>query len=126
MRYFDYAPISRLVELGNIGLVRALLDTPILTPRGKGAWQAMAFDFSVGSAFAVPVATQLDVFATNGVGLPAGRFISPPFSAQPEENGLPGAFRCWTDWTLSNPFDSARVKAVAAAQKNFDFNWQQT
>ncbi|NTF46356.1 NAD(P)-binding protein [Rhizobium rhizogenes] len=126
MRYFDYAPISRLVDLGNIGLVRALLDTPILTPRGKGTWQAMAFDFSVGSAFAVPVVTELDVFATNGIGLPAGRFISPAFRAKPEENGLPGAFRCWTDWTLSNPFDSSRVKAVAAAQKNFDFNWQQT
>jgi uncharacterized protein with NAD-binding domain and iron-sulfur cluster len=126
MRFFDYAPISRLVELGNIGLVRALLDTPILTPRAKGTWQAMAFDFSVGSAFAAPVATQIDVFATNGVGLPAGRLISPPFRAEPEEHGLPGAFRCWTNWTLSNPFDSSRVKAVAAAQESLEFNWLQT
>lgn len=125
MRYFDHAPTGRLVELGNVSLVRALLDTPILTPRFFGTWQAMAFDFSVGSAFAAPVATHLDIYSTNGLGLPAGRFISPPFSGGQEENGLPGAFRCWTDWTLSNPFDSSRVKTIAAAQRSFDFNWRQ-
>ncbi|NLS21021.1 NAD(P)-binding protein [Rhizobium sp. P40RR-XXII] len=125
MRYFDHAPIGRLVQLGNISLVRALLDAPILTPRFFGTWQAMAFDFSVGSAFAAPVAAHLDIYSTNGIGLPAGRLISPPFRGGQGENGLPGAFRCWTDWTLSNPFDSSRVKTVAAAQRSFDFNWKQ-
>ncbi|MFB2567004.1 NAD(P)-binding protein [Rhizobium sp. IMFF44] len=125
MRYFDHAPIGRLVDLGNISLVRALLDAPILTPRPFGTWQAMAFDFSVGSAFAAPVATHLDIYPTNVIGLPPGRFISPAFKEGEEENGLPGAFRCWTNWTLSNPFDSSRVKAVAAAQRSFDFNWTQ-
>lgn len=125
MRYFDHAPIERLVDLGNVSLVRALLDAPILTPRLFGTWQAMAFDFSVGSAFGAPVATHLDIYPTNGLGLPAGRLISPPFREGQEENGLPGAFRCWTDWTLSNPFDSSRVKTVAAAQRPFDFNWRQ-
>ncbi|MDO9418444.1 NAD(P)-binding protein [Pararhizobium sp.] len=126
MQFFDCSPACRLVELGNIGLVRALLDTPILTPRGTASWQAMAFDFSVGSAFAAPVSTQIDIFATNGIGLPAGRLISPPFRPDPEETGLPGAFRCWTSWTLSNPFDSSRVKDVAAAQQMLDFSWWQT
>ena len=120
MRYFEHASVSRLVDLGDIGIVRSLLNTPILTPRGKGGWQAMAFDFSVGSAFAVPVATHIDVFSTNGIGLPAGRLISAPLMREPEKIDLPGSFRCWTNWTLSNPFDSSRVKAVALAQQNLE------
>lgn len=120
MQFFEHAPVSRLIDLGDVGLVRSLLDTPILTPRGKGAWQAMAFDFAVGSAFAVPVATHIDIFPTNGIGLPAGRLISPALKPSPEQAGLPGSFRCWTNWTLSNPLDSARVKAVASAQQNLE------
>jgi len=126
MQYFGYAPVVRLGELGGIGLMRARLNVAILTPWTKGIWQAMTFDFSVRSAFDLPAVTDLDIRSTNGLRLPPGRFMSPPFRGGQEENGLPGEFRCWTDWTLCHPFDSSRVNAIAAAaQRSFDLNWYQ-
>jgi uncharacterized protein with NAD-binding domain and iron-sulfur cluster len=119
--FFEHASPGFLADLGDLKLVRTLLETPIVTPRGNGGWQAMAFDFGVASAFATPAATQIDIYPSNNIGLPAGRLISRPYKAEPSKDHLPGSFRCWTNWTLSNPFDSDRVKRIAGLQQQFQF-----
>jgi hypothetical protein len=119
--FFEHASAGFLADLGDLRLVRTLLEAPIVTPRGKGKWQAMAFDFGVASAFATPAAAHIDIYPSNNIGLPAGRLISAPFNALPSHHHLPGSFRCWTNWTLSNPFDSDRVKRIATLQQQFQF-----
>ncbi|WP_240804486.1 NAD(P)-binding protein [Qingshengfaniella alkalisoli] len=106
---------TRLADLADFNVIRDLLEQPLLMKRGP-EFQAAAFDFGLSAAFATPVSASVQIGPANGVGLATASYHSPALG-QDNTGRLPGAFRCWTNWTLSNPLDSTRVKRVAALQQ---------
>lgn len=114
----DFA--RRLTDFPTAGRVQALAEQVVVTQSKFGGWQYSAFDFNLTSAYVAGVHAEIDVLDGENANLPAGRMAADPIrldghQANPD-NHLPGAFRIWTSWTLSNPFDSGRLARLAKAQ----------
>ncbi|MGR3552545.1 hypothetical protein, partial [Paracoccus sp. (in: a-proteobacteria)] len=65
------------------------------------------------SAYVAGVSARIDVTDAALANIPQGRMTAQPLAmGAVQENGLhklPGAFRIWTSWTLSNPLDNSRI-----------------
>lgn len=99
--------------------VEALCQQVVVTRAPFGGWHFQAFDFALTSARVAPVSAQIDIADPSLANLPAGPMSARPLSmlaadAATRDHGLPGAFRIWTSWTLSNPFDSRRLAMLEA------------
>ena len=109
-----------LTEYGSFGEVSRLVNQVVVTQNQLGNWQFSNLDFGLTSAQAAGVHAQIEVQNSHEANLPAGRMIAQPIQLKSESknhhSSLPGAFRIWTSWTLSNPFDSGRIARLEAAK----------
>ncbi len=116
----------------NRGFARSLFDSPdasrvqtlcdqVIVSRCKsGRWHFSSFDFSLGTAEITPVNAEIEITDSALAQLPAGRMVAHPLAMDGDglhhPQGLPGAFRIRTSWTLSNPLDSGRIARLEAAR----------
>lgn len=111
-----------LANFGAMRLIRQLTEQVIVTKNQFGRWQYSNLDFGLTSAYAAGISVEIDIQDANLANLPAGRMTAEPLSQRVDrrakKNPLPGAFRVWTSWTLSNPFDSARIARLEARRTN--------
>lgn len=115
----DFArPLSHFPAAGQ---VQALAGQTVVT-RGKfSRWQFSSFDFNLSSAYVAGVRARVNVHDAALADLPKGAMQADPIRMDGHSTRadlrLPGAFRIWTSWTLSNPFDSKRVENIAKMQE---------
>ena len=109
-----------LTEYDSMGMIHRLTEQVIVAKNQFGFWQYSNLDFGLTSAYVAGIHAEIDVHDAGLANLPAGKMIAQPLSTTTDrmttKNPLPGAFRIWTSWTLSNPFDSARIARLEAQQ----------
>ena len=119
-RYEDRGFARSLFDSPEAARVQTLCDQVIVTQGKFSRWQFSSFDFSLGTAEITPVSAQIDIADATLAQLPAGRMTARPLATDGESphhpQGLPGAFRIRTSWTLSNPLDSRRIARLEAAR----------
>lgn len=119
-RYQDRGFARSLFDSPDAARVQTLCDQVIVTQGKFSRWQFSSFDFSLGTAEITPVSAQIDVSNAGLAQLPAGRMTARPLAMDGDgvqhPQGLPGAFRIRTSWTLSNPLDSRRIARLEAAR----------
>ncbi|MGL5008376.1 MAG: hypothetical protein ACRC6I_00730, partial [Paracoccaceae bacterium] len=98
--------------------VQSLTEQTLVMVGKFSPWQFAAFDFNLSSAHVAGVSAEITITDPALADLPAGqmtaRALSHDGAPPPDSTGLPGAFRIWTSWTLSNPLDSARIARLEA------------
>jgi uncharacterized protein with NAD-binding domain and iron-sulfur cluster len=119
-RYQDRGFARSLMDSPDAARVQTLCDQVIVSRCHLGRWHFSSFDFSLGTAEITPVAAEVEIKDATLAQLPAGRMTARPLAmdgdGQHHPQGLPGAFRIRTSWTLSNPLDSRRVARLVAAR----------
>ncbi|WP_373634996.1 NAD(P)-binding protein [Yoonia sp. SS1-5] len=107
-----------LTDYETFGAVHRLADQVVVTKNKLGKWQYSNLDFGLGAAYGAGIHAEIDVHDAGLANLPAGKIIAQPLkleNPQASKNlALPGAFRIWSSWTLSNPFDSGRIARLEA------------
>lgn len=108
-----------LMDSPECAAVEALCQQVVVSRSRFGGWHYSAFDFNLTSARIAPVSARIEIADPTLANLPAGEMLARPLSmdgglAASRNQGLPGAFRIWTSWTLSNPFDSRRLAVLEA------------
>lgn len=108
-----------LMDSPECAAVEALCQQVVVCRGPLGGWHYCAFDFNLTSARIAPVAATIRIDDPTLANLPAGEMRARPLAMNDEvaairDHGLPGAFRIWTSWTLSNPFDSGRLAMLEA------------
>ena len=92
-----------------------LLDMSFVTRRSSGKLLYNAFNLELDRAWLAPVAGQLKVSDPD-----PGGFVNMAHNVTPlldrRVHGLPGAFRVWCSWSMTNPLDSNRVRHATEAQ----------
>lgn len=107
----DFArPLATSPECGAVQSI----SEQIVVSQGKfSRWQFSSFDFSLTSASVAGVSAEITVSDAQLANIPGGQMMARPLSSETHaldpKNKLPGAFRIWTSWTLSNPVDSGRI-----------------
>lgn len=113
-----------LMDSPECAAVEALCQQVVVSRTPLGCWHYSAFDFNLTSARIAPVSAEITVSDAALTALPAGRMHARPLAMNNANgvatrySGLPGAFRIWTSWSLSNPFDSHRLAMLEAGQAN--------
>jgi uncharacterized protein with NAD-binding domain and iron-sulfur cluster len=119
-RYQDRGFARSLFDSPESARVQTLCDQVIVSQCKLGKWHFSSFDFSLGTAEITPVSAEIDIVDASLAELPAGRMVARPLAmdgdGQHHPQGLPGAFRIRTSWTLSNPLDSRRIARLEAAR----------
>ncbi|HEY9039003.1 MAG TPA: NAD(P)-binding protein [Roseovarius sp.] len=107
-----------LMDSPDCGLVQSISEQIVVSEGKFSRWQFSSFDFNLTSAYVAGVSADITVSDANLANIPAGRMIANPLNMGNEQpnpaNRLPGAFRIWTSWTLSNPLDSGRIARLEA------------
>lgn len=119
-RYQDRGFARSLFDSPDAARVQTLCDQVIVSQCHLGGWHFSSFDFSLGTAEITPVSAEIDIADAALAQLPAGRLVARPLAMEGDgrqhPQGLPGAFRIRTSWTLSNPLDSRRIARLEAAR----------
>lgn len=119
-RYQDRGFPRSLFDSPEAGRVQSLCDQVIVTEGKFTRWHFSSFDFSLGTAEITPVAAEIEIQDATLAQLPKGRMVAHPLAMEGDgprdTQGLPGAFRIRTSWTLSNPLDSKRIARLEAAR----------
>ena len=109
-----------LSDYATLGAVDRLANQVVVTKNKLGRWQFSNLDFGLTAATGAGIHATIEVQDAAAANLPAGRMVAQPLQLQnpaaSEGHALPGAFRIWTSWTLSNPFDSGRIARLEAAK----------
>jgi len=109
-----------LTQYDTLGAVHRLAEQVVVSKNKFGHWQYSNLDFSLTSAYVAGIDVEIDVHDFGLSNLPVGKMTAQPLRQTTHhaaaDNHLPGAFRIWTSWTLSNPFDSARIARLEASQ----------
>ena len=109
-----------LSDYATLGAVDRLANQVVVTKNKFGKWQFSNLDFGLTAATGAGIHAQIEISDAGLANLPAGKMIAQPLQlsnpAASEGHALPGAFRIWTSWTLSNPFDSGRIARLEAAK----------
>ena len=102
-----------LTHSPDCGLVQSLAEQIVVSEGKFSRWQFSSFDFNLTSAYVAGVSARIDVTDAALANIPQGSMTAQPLAmGAVQENGLhklPGAFRIWTSWTLSNPLDNSRI-----------------
>ncbi len=96
------------------GVISDLLDMSFVTRRRSGNLLYNAFDLQLDRCYVAPVAAEVSVIDPNPGGFPS--FSGDFRPLMHEARTLPGAFRIWTSWSMTNPFDSKRVLKATEAR----------
>ncbi len=109
-----------MTDYATLGAVNRLANQVVVTKNKFGRWQFSNLDFGLTAAHGAGIHAQIDIEDAALSNLPAGKMIAQPLRLNNREaaegHALPGAFRIWTSWTLSNPFDSGRIARLEAAK----------
>ncbi|MEO1639432.1 MAG: NAD(P)-binding protein [Pseudomonadota bacterium] len=109
-----------LSDYATLGAVDKLANQVVVTKNKFGNWQFSNLDFGLTAATGAGIHASIEVSDAGLANLPAGKMVAQPLQlnnpAASEGHALPGAFRIWTSWTLSNPFDSGRIARLEAAK----------
>ncbi|MFQ1701488.1 NAD(P)-binding protein [Loktanella agnita] len=109
-----------LTDFATLGAVDRLANQVVVTQNKLGKWQFSNLDFGLTSAYVAGIHAEIDVQDAGLANLPAGKMTAYPLRLYDDpvasDIRLPGAFRIWTSWTLSNPFDSWRIARLEAAK----------
>ena len=109
----------RLMNSPECGAVEALCQQIVVSQHPVMGWRFSSFDFNLTAARIAPVHARIRINDSNLAQLPAGEMPAQPLTMTGPGQamrhvGLPGAFRIRTAWTLSNPFDSGRLRVLQA------------
>ncbi|WP_430449300.1 acetoacetate decarboxylase family protein [Rhodophyticola sp.] len=103
-----------------VGMVQSLSEQIVVSEGKFSRWQFSSFDFNLTSAYVAGVSAEITVSDAHLADIPAGRMTARPLAMDRGQTDsstkLPGAFRIWTSWTLSNPLDSARIARLEAGR----------
>lgn len=117
-RYQQKDSARPLMGSPECGLVQSISEQIVVSEGKFSRWQFSSFDFNLTSAYVAGVSAEISVRDASRAGIPAGKMTVRPLArgGQIREgaNKLPGAFRIWTSWTLSNPLDSSRIARLEA------------
>jgi hypothetical protein len=114
-RFDQQSDIMPLSAHPAFGAISDLLDMSFVTRRSGGAMYYNAFNLELAQAYIAPVSGRVRVTDPNAGGFPnADRTAQPLLPLSPE--GLPGAFRIWCSWSMTNPLDSKRIRHAAEAR----------
>lgn len=91
------------------------LNTSFVTTRGDGNFRYNAFNLQLERAYVAPVAGHVSVSDPHEGGFPDADISFQPLVNAPI-SGLPGAFRIWTSWSMTNPMDNKRVRHASKAR----------
>lgn len=107
-----------LMDSPECGVVQSISEQIVVSQGKFSRWQFSSFDFNLTSALVAGVSAEIDIADPALADLPGGRMTARPLAqaGAPYDpgNALPGAFRIWTSWTLSNPLDSSRIARLEA------------
>lgn len=97
------------------GVISDLLDMSFVTQNKRNRLFYNAFDLQLDRAYVAPVSGQLTVRDPHPDGFDSVEMdVLPMQGSLPQ--GLPGAFRIWCSWSMTNPLDSNRVRHAAMAR----------
>lgn len=97
------------------GVISDLLDMPFVTRHHGGRLLYNAFDAQLDRAYVAPVSGRVRVHDPDPSGFPAAALDAAPLLDRAGP-GLPGAFRIWCSWSMTNPLDSRRIREANAAR----------
>ncbi len=117
-RYQQQGFARPLMDSPDCAAVQSICEQVVVTEGKFSRWQFSAFDFNLTSAYVAGVSADVTVTDPSLANLPAGRMTARPLAGPgtTPTTGLPGAFRIWTSWTLSNPLDSCRIARLEAGR----------
>lgn len=108
----DPAP---LISHPAAALIASLINQSFVTRRASGRLLYNAFSPELDRAYVAGVSGTLTVRDPDPSGFPTGAWSFVPIEAQPRL-GVPGAFRIWCSWSMTNPLDSHRVLEAARSE----------
>lgn len=97
------------------GAISDLLDMSFVTRRNSGHLLYNAFNLQLDRAYVAPATGQVIVTDPSTGGFEDGTFSLPPLQPTAPK-GMPGAFRIWCSWSMTNPVDSRRVRHAAKSR----------
>jgi hypothetical protein len=86
-----------------------------VTRRGGGKLLYNAFDLQLDRAYVAPATGHVSVIDPSNGGF-QNADISVPALQPHKPQGLPGAFRIWCSWSMTNPMDSKRIRRATKAR----------
>lgn len=108
----DVKPMS---EHPAFGALSDMLNISFVTTRDSKKFNYNAFNMQLERAYIAPVSGHISVNDPNEGGFPAIDMQVQPLLDAPT-NGILGAFRIWTSWSLANPLDSKRIRHASKAR----------
>lgn len=97
------------------GAISNLLDMTFVTRNKNGRMFYNAFDLQLDRSYVAPVTCEVSVTDPSADGFPTTQMDVAPLQDY-RSMGLPGAFRIWCSWSMTNPLDSRRVRHAAVAR----------
>lgn len=97
------------------GAISDLLDMTFVTRNRHGRLFYNAFDLQLDRSCVAPVTGEVSVTDPSPDGFPDTQMAVGPLLDH-RGPGLPGAFRIWCSWSMTNPLDSRRVRHAAEAR----------
>ena len=114
-RFEQQDVISPLSDHPEHGRISDLLDQSFVTERSSGRQLFNAFNLQLDRAYVAPVSGHVTVNDPNDGGFPSADIHFSPLGHDATP-GLPGAFRIWCSWSMTNPLDSKRIRHAAEAR----------
>lgn len=97
------------------GAISELLDLSFVTRRSSGNLLYNAFNLELGRAYVAPVSGKIEISDPSAGGFATGSFECMPLSPAWGDE-LPGAFRIWCSWSMTNPLDYTRTLNATRAR----------
>lgn len=97
------------------GAISDLLDMTFVTRNTRGQVFYNAFDLQLDRSYVAPISGEVSVTDPSADGFPDTQMEVGPLLNH-RDMRLPGAFRIWCSWSMTNPLDSRRVRHAAQAR----------
>lgn len=107
-RFTQHENPAPLAEHPAFGTIAALSTLPFATQGPLGNLYN-SFNMELDEAWAAPVSGHIRVDDPQPGGFPTCDFKAPPL-VKSHPHGVPGAVRIWCNWSMTNPFDSRRIR----------------
>lgn len=97
------------------GAISDYLNLSFVTRRNSGRLLYNAFNLELDRAYVAPVEGKVTVTDPSPGGFPDMDIKLRPLQDH-SLTSFPGAFRIWCSWSMTNPFDSSRIRRAAKAR----------
>ncbi len=105
-----------LVNHAALPEISAILNENFITQSRRGHQYFNAFNLSLDRCHVAPVRGNISVLDPSEDGFPNIDQVVGPL-VNHAGSGIPGAFRIWSSWSLTNPLDSKRVMQASMAAR---------